>query len=598
MKLFKTSSLLFFFVLTGIGACRQSATEEATAVDFKRTDNTVIIRLDGEPERLHPVLQTSNYAGQVSSQIFSLLMTQNPQTFEFIPQLAKGRPAVEDRVDGEAFTFELFEEAVWDDGSPVTGHDFAFTMKSVFNPRVQAQRVRAYLSFITDVQVDESNPKRFTVVTNEKFIQAEEYISSLMPVLPAHVYDPEGLLGNIPLRSLTDAAQAEKLAESDPRLQRFADLFSAQQYSREKEFVSGSGPYRLDSWETGQQLVLRKKENWWGDALADRYPGLRAYPDALIYKPILDATTSLAALKAEEIDVMGNIDPQGFLEVREAENTAARYNFFTPVQLSYFNIYINNTLPKLSDKKVRRALAHAIDIDEIIQAQFNGFGERLASPVLPMVDYYNKDLPLIPFDIEKARSLLNEAGWTDSNNDGIFDKEIDGERVALSLSLMITAGRETSRAIGLLIQDNARRAGIDIQLEPLEPSVIFDRLRKKEYELGAAGRGLSPVLWNPKQYWHTQGDNRTGFGNAETDAMIDQILVTRDKVKRDQLYKRLQAIIYDEQPEIFLFMPTGRVAIHKRFEAEVTPIPPNFEPSHFKLKERFLEGDRLSQNIQ
>lgn len=593
---FLKTPLLLFFLLIGLGACRNQSNDEAAAVDFKRTDNTVIVRLDGEPERLHPVLYTSNYAGQIISEIFSLLVTLDPQTFELTPQLAKSRPLVEDRGEGEAFTFEIFDEAVWDDGSPVTGHDFAFTLKATFNPRVQAQRVRAYLSFISDVEVDTDNPKRFTVVTNEKFIQSEEYVSSLIPVMPAYVYDPDGLLEEILLNTLTDPEKAEKLAEADPRLQQFADQFSSQQYSREKGFVSGSGPYTLETWETGQQIVLRKKANWWGDALAESYPALRAYPEVLTYKPILDATTSLAALKAEEIDVMANIDPQGFMEVSTTEYTTDRYNFYTPVQLSYFNIYINNTLPKLSDKKVRRALAHAINVDEIIQNQFNGFGERLATPVLPMVDYCNKDLAPIPFDIEKARALLTEAGWNDANNNGIFDKEINGEQVELSLSLMITAGRETSRAIGLLIQDNARKAGIDIQLEAIEPSVIFDRLRKKEYELGSAGRGLSPVLWNPKQYWHSEGDNRTGFGNAETDAMIDEILVTRDKTKRDELYKRLQAIIYEEQPEIFLFMPTGRVAIHKRFDSEVSPIPPNFEPSFFKLKETFLEKDRLSQN--
>lgn len=576
-----------FLFFTG---CKQDAPGEQPEFNIERPLKAIIVNLDGEPDRLNPITTTSKYATQITDQIFSYLLVTHPQTLEFIPQLAKSRAEVEEinsgpYAGGLAYTFEIHEQAVWDNGQPVTAGDFIFTMKAALHPGVPALRVRPYLGFIRDITTDADNPGKFTVFTDEKYILGEEAIANAIPVIPEYVYDPEGLMRDVAFSDFTDPDKIADLVESDEKLRQFADSFSSSQHAREKGFISGSGPYRFEEWETGQRVVISKKENWWGDALAGSYPALEAFPEKLIYKPIPNAATALAALKAGEIDVLSNINPKDFIDVRETEFVKSRYEFHTPLALAYYFIYVNTENPKLADKRVRQALAHSINMDEIIETIYSGFGRRTASPVLPSADYYNDGLNPREFDTEKAIRLMQEAGWTDSNNNGVVDKEIDGEIVEMELSYLITANREISRNVGLLIKDNAKRAGFNIELVAKEFTVIIGELKKKNYELSSGGRALSATLWDPKQNWHSDGDNRTGFGDAQTDELIDRIRITLDKTQRDKLYKDLQAIIYDEQPEIFILVPTGRVAIQKRFEAETSPLMPGFSPNQFRLKE-------------
>ena len=116
--------------------------------------------------------------------------------------------------------------------------------------------------------------------------------------------------------------------------------------------------------------------------------------------------------------------------------------------------------------------------------------------------------------------------------------------------------------------------------------MTIQKLRAKDYELGSAASTVT-AIWNPKQSWHTEGDNRTGFGNAETDALIDEIIVTFDEETRRDMYMKMQEIIYDEATQIFLFAPQERLAIHKRFDAETMITIPGFNPRFFELTEEF-----------
>lgn len=575
-----------------LSACRETPQDQA--VSFQRTGNEALIRLESEPDRLTPLLTVSNYANQVMlDNIFMTLITLDPETMEYRPSLAESRAEVAEITDGpyaggQSYTFEIHESAVWQDGAPVIAEDYIFTLKALLNPRVQAAPYRPYAALIKDVQVDEENPKRFTVLTDQRMIQGEEYVGNLFPLLPRHIYDPEGLMTDIPVSAMTDPESVAQLAETDERLQRFAELFSDQKYARDPEFVVGCGPYRFVEWQTGRQIRLERIEGWWGDQLTGEYPILHAYPQELIFQPVEDAATTLSALRAEELDAAYNVDPNGFEELQTSETTAERYDFFTPIQTAIYFLSLNTNNPKLADKRVRQALAHTINVQEIIDNVYNGFGRRLVVPLLPSFSYYDENLGLYEFNIDRARELLTEAGWEDSNNNGTVDKLIDGEQVELELSLSVVANRETSRAAGLLIQDNARRAGINIELDPMEGAVLLDRWRRGDFEVTSGGRVMPSPFWNPMQNYHTaKGDNRTGFGNAETDAVIEKILVTFDKAERHRLYRELQATLHEELPEIPLFTPTGRVIVHKRFDPEITPLFPGFVPKLMELKEDF-----------
>lgn len=591
--MFLNYTILALLLILGIGTgCKNNPTSKEDDVVFSlnRPLNEAILQIDAEPDRLNPALSTSSYARIVANTIFQYLLYIDPQSLETVPQLARSRPEATPITEGPyaggiAYAFEIHEQAVWDDGSPVTAQDFIFTLKAVLNPQVPAPAYRAFLSFIKDVEVDPSNPRRFTVLTSEKYILGEEAIGSTLPVIPAYLYDPDGLLRDIPFSEFTDEARAAELAKNDPRLQQFAELFTSPKYSREKEGVSGSGPYRFESWETGQRLIVSKKENYWGDALAEQYPALAAFPDKFIFQPIPDPNAAITALKDAQVDAMANIPPDDFLELQKNEFTARRYNFFSPPLLGNTFIYVNTRIPKLSDKRVRHALAYAIDVNQIIETAYNGMGSPFASPVHPTFPYYNQELKPIPYDPDKARALLAEAGWTDSNNNGIADKMISGKLEEMTLNYKIVAGRDNIQAVALLVQESAKRAGFDIQIEAKEFAVLADDFKRRDFELAPWGKTIPPSLWEPKQDFHSQGDDRAGFARAETDALIEQIQVTLDEKERNRLYKQLQAIIYDEMPLIYLLVPTSRVAIHKRFDIEPTPIYPGYFANQLQLKQ-------------
>ncbi len=578
-----------YLLLLGLIILASCTPDDKETVNWTRTTNEVILRLDESPDRLNPVLSTTAYATEVELQVFSYLLSIEPKTLEFIPQLAKSWPEEKEVTDGPmagslALTFEIFEEAVWDDGSPVTGEDYVFMVKTVFVPQLATQRVKPYLSIIKDIEVDADNPKKFTVYT-EKTDNVVEILSNTMFLIPAHIYDTQNALKDIPLTDFLDQEKMEGISKENPAIQQFADEFSSTKFSHDVTGISGSGPYRLESWETGKEVVLVKKDNWWGDALADDFPALNAKPDKLIYKPIVDNVTAIAALKSEELDAMSNIDPNDFKELREDSLLNEIYNFETPPFLGYYMLFVNGRKDKLADKKVRKALAHAIDVDQIIETVYGGLAVRFSVPVHPSASYYRSDLAPPAYDIEKAKALLKEAGWEDTNDDGVVDKDIDGERVELNLEFQYAGQSERQRTLALLIQETTKRAGIGLEPKSMDYAVMLQNTKTGDYDIAPGGRSWPPVSWNPQQNWHTEGAGRVGFGSAETDALIDSIVRETDPEKKKALYGQLQEIIYDEQPEIYLIVPVSRVIVHKRFNWDPSPVLPGYFPNYFELKE-------------
>jgi peptide/nickel transport system substrate-binding protein len=302
----------------------------------------------------------------------------------------------------------------------------------------------------------------------------------------------------------------------------------------------------------------------------------------LLFKIIPDPVSALAALKNEEIDVMQNIAPEDFLALKSDSTTKAHFSFYTPSSLSSYYISLNTRLPILSDKKVRRAFAHAIDVDELIQNVFIGFGTRCATPLHPSSAEYNAELKPITFSIEKAKKLLAEAGWSDTDKDGILDKKLGGKKTALRVKYLANASKASSMTLAELIKSNARKAGIDVVIDAKDANTLLDRLRSREFEMISAGRSITPQ-WSPSQNWRTDADNRSGFGNEKTDEWIDALEREPSQSKRWVISKKLQAEIYEEQPEIMLFCPQERLVIHKRFEAVSTAAWPGFYPVAFKL---------------
>jgi len=587
---------LSFSMYTCVGDKEQE--DEKTTIDpslFKQKDNVVRVRMPIDPRTFNPILYTDSQSRMVFEYMFPYLMTYDPQTLESIPQLAVAKPKVTEISSGPnagnlAYTFTLHEEASWDNGTPVTGHDMAFTLKALFNPLVPSAHLRSYFDFIADVEVDEANPKVFTITTQKPYMLQELGLSSL-PVMPAYVYDADGLLTDVPLSDLTNVEKAQQLAENNEDLKTFADDFTSPLHNLESAGVSGPGPYKLVSFETGKGTELALKENWWGKGKEEAFPSLAAYPDKIVFEVIRDQNTTIAAVKDEALDVAGRLDSKAFSELEKDENIQQIYDLHTPSTFQFYFIGINTQSPLLSDKRTRRALAHLIDIDEIIETLFYGYAEPITGPFHPKKPITHKGLDRIDYDIEKAKALLTEAGWEDANGDGILDREIDGERVDFSITYLEYQASTFGSNMTLYFKDQAKRVGVDVNVNSVDRTEMVKDLSARNFDLfgGALSPGHEPEE-DPKSIWHTESDhprglNRMRFSHPRVDALIDELRLTTDEQERKNLFIELQEIIYDEQPAIFLFAPLERLAFHRRFEAEASSIRPGFRLGAFQLME-------------
>ena len=579
---------IFAIALITLPSCGDDQPAE-DAVVFKNTTNTVYSRLAAEPDRLNPLLSTSAYSRPIWEQISVSLLDIDPQSMELVPMLAKSRPQIDEITDGPYtgglhYTFELIPEASWQDGQPVTAEDVVFSFKAMFNPEVDAAAHRAFFNSVKDIVVDPADNRKFTVVTNEKYILGETAIAS-MNILPKHIIDPDGLMDEFTLAELTAGGDALQ----DERLTQFAEQFESPPFSRDPAKVTGAGPYELVNWESGQYIVLRKKANWWGDALTDQYPSLIARPDSLVFRIIDDQATAVTAIKDELLDAIFQVDANAFAELKENEFVTDHFALHTPQALQYFFVSLNTKDPILSDVRVRRALAYLVDVDVVIEELFSGLATRITNPVHPSKPYYNKDLELIPFDLEKATELLTEAGWEDTNGNGTLDKEIAGERRELELEYLTTPGAAFGNGLAAHIKANAIQVGVDIQVTQLEfRTMMSERVAPRNFQLYAGGFGADPIPDDFTQIWHTDsntpsGGNRTQFGNVETDQLIEEIRTTIDEDRRNELYMEFQRIVYEDQPMVFLFAPQERIAISKRFEAEPSVVRPGYHVRNFDL---------------
>ncbi|MBL1180805.1 MAG: ABC transporter substrate-binding protein [Bacteroidetes bacterium] len=548
----------------------------------------VIVHELSDAQMLNPVNYSDAAAGYIITNIYQNLLGIDFKTLELVPILAESRPEITTSPDSQLFiTYRIREQARWDDGSPITAKDIEFSLKVIKNPRVDNLNNKPYFEFITDMKFYDDDPKKFTFVCKGVYILSE-VMSGDIPALPEAIYDPKGIMKQFTIRQLSELQS--DLAENE-RIIEFANDFNSEKYQRDKAFIQGSGAYLLEEWATGQKIVLKRKDNWWGDELK----GTNVYFDAnapkIIYQTINDQTTALVALKAGNIDVMRGIKPKDFSELPKSSKYSENFNSHTPAQLAYTYLGINVRNPKLNDKKTRQALAHIVDVDKIINVVNYGYGEKAAGPVHPSKkDEYNPNLKPYEYNIDKAKQLLTESGWTDSDGDGILDKSIDGKKVPFTIELIYNSGNDVRKAICLLFQEEARKAGIKVDVITQEWSIFLDKTKQHEFEMYIGAWINTPIPSDHKQIFHTSsyngGSNYTGFGNEITDALIDSIRVTLDPEKRRDMNFRFQSILHDECSYIFLYYPQERLAIHKRFEnAQPSLMRPGYKEAAFTLKE-------------
>lgn len=559
-------NLLFFAWLCVAAGCGADAVQS----------DQIIIRFDQEPERLNPVLSSGSGASQIENMIFQPLAEVDPFTLEQQPVLLEKLHTpvnVRDSVLGpmDRLDVQLKKDAKWTDGKPVTYKDILFTLKLFFTDALENPRFKQHLGFLIDEKHTDSDEKFISFYMDTMAFKPELILTNFH-IMPAHIYDSAGVLSQFPLVDFIK----DKFTEADEsKLTTFANQFKSEKYSRET--VIGSGPYRLKNWTTGYQIDLEKKENWWGDKYAESNL-FKAKPKEINYRIIPDQQVAITAMANNNVDVISSVTPEKFSALKEVASDD--YQFLTPTLPRYYYIVLNNEAVTLREKKVRQAMAHLVNQQEMIEVVMSGYGHPVTAPLIPSGPYYDQKLAPYAFDVSKAKRLLSDAGWRDSDDDGIVDKEFEGEKVDLTVDINITGGA-LGRQIALLLQDNFKKAGIDLQIVTKKYAESKKQMRQGTFDM-VATRGTNSVQEvNLAPVWHTEGigdggRNLARYSNPELDKILDALELEERPSARIRLYHKLHRIIYDDVPVLYLLMPTERILVSKRWNLEPSPRRPGY----------------------
>jgi peptide/nickel transport system substrate-binding protein len=550
---------------------------------------TLNIHESADPDMLNPINSSSANARTIIELIFSQL-TGSEVTGEYnlMPLLTKDLAKVTELKEGEfkggmRLDYEIKEDATWDNGSPITGHDYVFTIKTILNPKTNCEHLKSYYDWVGDIVVDSTNPKKFSVFSNKIYFKIEEFAGYY--VIPEYNYDPNKLMSKFTIKDMNTSEKRDKL-KTNADIINFANEFNSEKYQRDPKYISGFGPYKLDHWTTGQEVVLVKKDKWWGE----KYNTQRdfwAFPKKIKIKIINDQNTSLTALKDGQLDAYSAIPAKDYKELEKNDKFKSKFDLTKMDRFSYSFIGINLRNDKFKDINVRKALAHAINrnkINEIISFGESKLTESFAHPLQPV---YNTNLKAYEFDLAKAGQMLDAAGWKDTDGDGIRDKVLNGKKTPFIVEFKYPKNENTKNTC-LIIQEDMKKLGVDFKLVEKEWTVYLQEQDKLQFEMFMGGFTIPERISDPKQIWHTDnakpgGDNKTGWGNSVSDQLIDKLISDLNAENRKKYYMQLQQMIHDDVPVIFMFNAKNRIATSNKYEVEKILSNPGYKIQEFKL---------------
>jgi ABC-type transport system substrate-binding protein len=422
--------------------------------------------------------------------------------------------------------FHLRPNVKFHDGHVFDAYDVKFTYEAIMNPKNLSPRTSDYEPV---KRVDVLDPFAVRIVYKRLYSPALGTWS--MGMLPEHL--------------LNDKA----LKEEALRLGKDPEKFTLRQ-SKFNRHPVGCGPFFFREWKPDQYIILdRFQEYWEGPPNYHRY----------VYRIIPDLLTQEMEFYAGTIDSYG-VQPH---QVERLSNDPMYQSFSGPA-FGYTYIGYNLRRELFKDRRVRKALGMAIDVNKIIKYVLYGQGERITGPFVKQTDYYDHRIPSIPYDPEGALKLLEEAGWK-RNKEGWLEK--DGKR--LQFTLITNSGNDLRKAILAIAQDAWRQIGIDVRTDLLEWSVfIQERVDKADFDALILGwqMGIEPDLY---QIWHSSQTNPhqlnfVGFKNTEADNLIIKIRQEYNHDRQVAYSHRLHEIIAREQPYTFLYVSKWTAILDKR----------------------------------
>jgi peptide/nickel transport system substrate-binding protein len=472
---------------------------------------------------LNPILSSDTATADFQSAIFESLVTVNPDTLEPVGLLAESWDVNE---DASVYTIHLRDGVTWSDGEPLIADDVRFTYEMYMNEAVGSPRVSDFTAKIDSMEVVDDQTITFNLT---------------------------GTYVDFPVDTLIYGIVAEHVwADVDPAAWAQDPGSTGLDPSR----VVGTGPFLFSEWVTEDHATAVRNDDYWNGA---------PYLDEFIYKVVPDQAAGVAQLQTGEIDYFEGV-PESSLADFEGSSDVTIVDYPT-TNFTFYGLNLDETKTTLfQDVEVRQALLYALDREAMIESIRFGYGE-VAVGTMPTLSWaYNPDgiEQTYPYDPDKAKQLLDDAGWVEGS-DGIREK--DGQK--LSFTMYTNAGNQVRESYLTVLQEYWAEIGVEMtpQLEPF-PSLVERITETFDFEAFLIG-----FQWDVAPDQSTMfscaatggnGFNATNYCNEEVDALLEEANSETDRARRIELYTEFQNIVVDELPETILDFPQGFTGVSTR----------------------------------
>ena len=461
----------------------------------------IIFALGGEPSLFNPILSSDSASSAVEGVIFSGMIRFN-EKLEPEPDLATSWSV---SPNGLVWTFHLRKGVKWHDGKPFTAEDVKFTFDSILNPKVNSVRRGDYII--------DGKPIKFVVLDKYtlRAILPKPYapflVSAAMSVIPKHL-----------------------LAGKDINTAAF------------NRNPVGTGPFKLKEWLSGDHVTVVRNDNYYLK---------KPYLAEIVFKTIPDENSRLVALKTGQIDD-SDIPPKDYKSIRSVPGL----NIFEYETLVYTYFGFNLKNPIFADKRVRQALAWATNKDQLISLVLKGLGKPAYCPTSLVSWSYSDNVSKYPYDLKRAKALLKEAGYGGKT---------------LEFTVLVNQGNKEREKAAIILQQQWKKIGVKMNIRVMEWSAmlkIVDAPKDpKDFDAVIMGwsLGIDPdarSIWHSSEY--PKGLNFIAYKNPEVDRLIDLGRTTMDRAKRKAIYAKMNKLISEDQPYIFLWYPKSVVAVRDR----------------------------------
>ncbi|MDX8410249.1 MAG: peptide-binding protein [Mariprofundaceae bacterium] len=500
----------------------QTAAMPGTAAAIAAQGDRMVSASIGDASNLIPMIAGDSSSHAVGGLLYLALLKYD-KDLNLVGQLAESWLVSDDKL---SITFNIRPSLTWTDGTPFTSADCAFTLALIQDEKTQS----AYKSdYDKVVSFETPDALSFVVHYAEPYSPALGTWSSLS-ILPEHVFKDEDIM---------DTELSRKPAAT-------------------------IGPYVLADWQAQQFILMRANEQYFDGPVWITERMTRIIPDP---------ATQFLELSAERLDSVPLTPMQYsrlFATKPELESNYQRYKY-----LDFVYTYLGFNLKRepFTDQRVREAMAYAIDRQELVDGVLLGLGEVIATPYKPATYWVNEQIEPRPYSIAKAKALLAEAGWGDSDGDDIVDK--DGR--PLSFTILTNNGNKQRADTATIIQQRLGSIGIKVKIRLVEWSAFIENfINKRDFEAVILGWSLNP---EPDQYniWHSSQTgarqfNFLSYANKRVDEALVSATRTFDPAERKALYDIMQEEIHKDVPLVFLYAPYSLPAIHKRIRG-IKPAP-------------------------